>query len=727
VQEQIRALAEESNRLQRVRRVAPLLAQLADTRDALATLADAPHLPPDAKDRFRDHDAARRDATRDVERETSEAKRLIEQQAALPQDVAALTAQDAIDALAVRHSVVLQAMTDLPKVQADAATLRAKVAEAIEELGLPLAPEIAREVLPATTARRTVQRLISQYAALEAESMTATRELEAEQRRCDQAAQVLATMAEPASPALLRRTIESVRGEGPLDTELARAQRTFATATATAGASLAALPLWEGDMAGLIACPLPLEAEADDTAIRLAAAEKCLVQASSEAAEVASEMAALEEELSRLARGERVPTPDAVATARAERDRVWRLVRRMHEGGPPPDAKEIAALPVGPLPDTFEGLRDQADQLADRRADDAQRVADFLTAKARLDLLRAQRETMKTALTAAEGAAEQAKAAWDAIWVPAGLVPPGPSAMVEWRRARTDVIRLAGVAEAARRDCDDLVARRDRAHATLARLLPEGPGQETLAALLLRAETTCTAAEADAADHRARTKALADAEERLPELQQALNHVRGRLEAWQRAWVSAATELQLPADTTIDTAEMALDAWARIAEAAPAWRTDERRIADMTTSINGFATEVRAVLARLEDSASDEPASVIASRLVRRLTDARKTATDAAELRNRIVAHETAAAIAARCLADAEADIEALRKTAGVADDDALQQAIDRARRRDAAVETIARLERDLLTCQSALNSFQVTASENFQLVRPVSAVFCAA
>jgi hypothetical protein len=34
---------------------------------------------------------------------------------------------------------------------------------------------------------------------------------------------------------------------------------------------------------------------------------------------------------------------------------------------------------------------------------------------------------------------------------------------------------------------------------------------------------------------------------------------------------------------------------------------------------------------------------------------------------------------------------------------------------------------KELLTCQSALNSFQVTASENFQLVRPVSAVFCAA
>lgn len=38
-----------------------------------------------------------------------------------------------------------------------------------------------------------------------------------------------------------------------------------------------------------------------------------------------------------------------------------------------------------------------------------------------------------------------------------------------------------------------------------------------------------------------------------------------------------------------------------------------------------------------------------------------------------------------------------------------------------------AQVPRDAPTCQSALNSFQATAPESFQLVRPVSAVFCAA
>ena len=48
----VRTLAEENNCLQRVRRVAPLLAQLTEAREGLAQLGDVPHLPPNAESRF---------------------------------------------------------------------------------------------------------------------------------------------------------------------------------------------------------------------------------------------------------------------------------------------------------------------------------------------------------------------------------------------------------------------------------------------------------------------------------------------------------------------------------------------------------------------------------------------------------------------------------------------------------------------------------------------------
>ena len=691
VQQATRALTAESSRLQRVRRVAPLLSTLDALRDELASLADVPHFPSDAETRLRNAVSARRDAVRDVERETADATRLVEERAALPQDAAILAVQDAIDALAARRPVVVQAADDLPNVRAAVVAHRRKVADALEDLGASQSPEAAREVVPSAGVRRAVQRLISQHAALTATAALAAQAHATTIRRRDQAATALRDTPAPPDPALLRRTIETVRGEGPLDTDLARAERTLTGAARDAVSALAALPLWRGTMADLIACALPLPAEADAAAGRLDAAEQTVASIRAEADAMATEVATLEETIARLARGETVPTPEAVGTARLTRDRVWRLIRRMHEGGAPPEAEERAGLPTGSLPDVFEALRDDADRLADRRADDAQRVADYLAATARRDLLSSRRAGQTAALAEAEDGAARAAAAWRALWEPAGVRLATAAAMAEWRHARAEVVRLAGAEAEARQRRDDLASRRDRARGALVALLPDATQEETLAGVLLRAETACAAAEAEVAAHRGRTEALTREEGRLPELAQAVKDASAALDAWRAAWGQAVAPLGLPADASVDTAEAALGAWARIAETAPAWRTDEQRVRDMETSIANFAAEVAAVHARLGEPATDEPAPLIAAHLARKLAGARKAASDVAELAKRIRAHEAAAADATRRRRIAEEELQALHTVAGTTDDAELERAIDRARQRDKVTESIAR------------------------------------
>ena len=697
VQEATRALTAENSRLQRVRRVAPLLSALDAARGDLAPLLDAPHFPPDAENRLREAVSARRDAVRDAERESADARRLSIERAALQQDAATLAAQDVIDALAVRRPVVAQAAEDLPKVRAEVVAHRRKVTDALEDLGVSQAPEAARDAVPIAGARRTVQRLVSQRAALTATATSAAQALTAARRRRDQAANALHDAPAPPSPALLRRTIDAVRGEGPLDTDLARAERTLADAASDAAAALAALPLWHGDMASLVACRLPLSAEADAAASRLDKAAQTVAETRAQADGLATEIATLEEAVSRLARGETVPTPDTVAAARLVRDRIWRLIRRMHEGGSKPEAEERAGLPAGPLPDAFEALRDDADRLADRRADDAQRVAEYLAARARLDLLRGRRVEKDAALAEADDAAAKAVAAWRALWEPAGLLPNTAAAMTEWRHARAEVLRLADAEVEARSRCDDLASRRARARAALAALWPGETEDETLADTLLRVETTCAAAEAEVAAHRSRAEVLAQEEARLPDLDQAVKDVATALDAWHTDWAQAVAALGLPADVLVDAAEAALGAWVRIAETAPAWRADEQRVRDMATSIETFTNELRAVQARLCEPATDEPAPVIAARLARKLADARKAASNAAELTKRIAAHEAAAADAANRLRIAEEELDALRTVAGTTDDAELERAIERARDRDRAAESIARLGETLL------------------------------
>jgi len=695
LQGQIRALAEESSRLQRVRRVAPLLAQLAEARESIEQLADAPHLRADAESRFHALTAAQRDAGRDHERETTEVQRLTAERAALPQDAAVIALQDAIDTLVSQRAVALQAIDDLPQVQTNAANLRAKVIDAVRALGLSLEPETARDALPTAAASRMVQRLIRQHAALAADVGSAERAMAAGQRSREQAAQTLAASPEPASPELLRRTIDAARAEGPLDRELSRAERVLAEAEATVAAALAALPLWQSGLEHLLVCPLPLQAETEAVAATLESARDRLAAVREGVGNLTTEIANLENEVSRFTRGETVPTSDAVAAARAVRDQVWRAIRRMQEGGVAADSEGEDALPAGHLPDVFETLRDQADRLADRRADEAQRVTDFLSTTDRLDCTRERRNAAEGALRTAEAAATDAEAMWRALWAPTGLEPLAPPAMSEWRRARAEILRRAEDAADARRLRDDLAARLELARTALAELLPDSP-QETLGAALLRAETACVADEAKVAEHAMRKNALREAEGRLPELQRSVDAAATAMAAWRQDWSKAVIALGLPEDTSIDTAEAALEAWARIAEAGPAWRTDENRIAMMSASIEAYRTDIHAVLARLGDAVTDEPAPVIAARLGRRLAAARKAVSEADELSKRIAGHEQAAADAANVLAATEAELEAQRVLASVTDNPALQQAIERARQRDAVAATIARVEQSL-------------------------------
>ena len=696
LQAETRALAAESSRLQRSRRVAPLLAGLDGARAIEAELADAPRLEADAEARLSNLLAAQRESARDIAREAAEAQALTILLDSLPRDEVVLAAQDAIDALSEQRPVAVQAAEDLPAVRARIAGYRARVAESLADLGVQRSVEAARDGVPGAGARRRVQRLVSRHAALTATAAAAAEALAKRRRQRDQAAEALRTMPVPPSPALLRRTIDRVRAEGPLEAELARALGVRRDSEAATQTAFRALPLWQGDLAALLACTLPLPAQSEAAARVLDAGSDALAASHAESSALSSEIATLEADIARLSSGEAVPTPAAVAAARQLRDHAWRLLRRQQDGEAF-EVAELTGLPPGSLPDAFELVLREADALADRRADEAQRVAEFLAATARLDLLRVRLSSAERARAATEAGAAAAKSDWQALWAKAGLMAEAPAAMAEWRRAHAEVARLASEAASASQRCCELQARCDQARGWLTPLLPDAAACESLMAMLLRAETVCEAAERLEMSHRARAEAVAREEAALSELEQAAAAAQGALGEWRAEWLPAVSELALPKHVAVETIEAVLAAWGRIAEIAPTWRADEQRAIDMAATLGSFANEAMAVRASLGEPAADESASTIAFRLQRRLDQARRVQAEAASLAARIAAHRAAAEEAGRRAQRCEAELGVLRDIAGALDDAGLQQAIARARRRCAASEEIARLSSALL------------------------------
>lgn len=675
-------LAAEAARLHRARRILPLLASLDALRSEAEAVADAPALPADAAATLRQLLEDHRLAAEDQRRESAEAQALEAESAALRQDPEVLAAQDELDLLAARRSGALEAARDLPGVQRKVEGFRAEVEEAAALLGSTATPEDLREALPRAADRQAAQALIRRHTELATAQRSAEAALAEAIRQRDAATARLAACPAPPATAPLRRAIDAARGEGQLDRELAAADRALAEAARQVATALSALPIWSGDAATLAALPLPLPPATEAAAKQLADATAAADAARATEAALAAEIADLEEALQHLARGETVPTPARIAAERARRDAAWAALRTHLTAGTPADPA---------LPDTFEALRDQADRLADARADDAGRVSDYTTKSARRDLLRAREPMVRAACLEADAAAAAAEVAWQALWQPAGVVAQNAATMAEWRRSRAEVLRLAEQEAAAQRKRDELAARRDAALATLHAVLP---GSETsLAPLLDRAQDSLADAEAAQQQHRDLARRAAEAAEQVDAARHAQFRAAAALAGFAPEWRAATESLRLPAGASAEAVERALGAWTRVAEAAKAWRGDAARVADMTQAIETFGRDTRQVLDRLGIPPGEDSAPALVAQLTRRLATARESAKESAALAKRLQDRHQAAATATTRLAEAQHRLADLRAAAGAEDLPALEEAIRRAAARTTLRSAITQAE----------------------------------
>ena len=680
------ALKAEELRLRRARAVRQPLAEIARLRGELDAVSDAPALPDGAEATLARIAAALDKAAQDAAREEDAAERLEADFTQLHRDPAILEVQEAVDALATLRATAAGAGQDLPQIRQQAASQRDRIAAAAARLGREAPPEAVCESLPQERHRLAAQGLVRGRTALLAKLESAEEALRQARRRHARAAAALAEAPPPAPAAPLRRAIEAARAEGPLDRELAAVERDLADATQRAATALAALDLWSRDLAALAACRLPLAASCEEAARRLDRSAAAREAARRDLASIQAEIATLEAALAELARGGMVPMPDVVRAARARRDAAWEILRRHLS----------AEAPAGPAePDAFEALRDEADRLADARADDAQRVSDYAAKSARLAALRDQHAAaLRTEAAAADGLAAD-EAAWGALWAASGLAPLSPPAMREWRAAREKVLELDARAAELLRRRDALAERRDAARALLAPHLP-APHAPALAALLAAGEAACAELDEAEAAHRKLRDATAKAGDDVEDAQGKCVAAGEELAAGAEAWRPAVTLLGLPETAGPAEVEAALHAWSSVAEAATAWRAAEARIAQMEATLAALARETSALAERLGESMRDEAPASTAARLARRLAEARATAIKAAELARQAEGRRHAAEMARDARRAAETELARLHLAAGTAELPALREAVHRAARREALRQDLAREEAKL-------------------------------
>ncbi|HTN83554.1 MAG TPA: AAA family ATPase [Sorangium sp.] len=712
VDAELRALRAADKRLRRALRVLPLLEARRAILGRRAALGDVVLLPEAAQRDREDAQDRAADAGAQAERLRADIEELEARRAALhvPASLAELDPGE-IDGLVTRLGSHRKAAVDLPRVRAELHGLEEEARAILRRLGRDAslvegaAPERleAMRVDVATEAR--IKKLARERGAVEAKPREVERLLAAHGARRDACARRLAELPPGEDPAPLRGALSRAQKQGDLEQRLREATAAAARLAREADAqrdrlalgstaSPAQRPLTAAEASAL---PVPLPETVDQAAAQWGALARDRERLGERAAEVEARLRESAREIDALQRAGAVPTEADLSEARERRDAAFKaLLRALQAKGsaraaaaaihtaslfdlgadastspgarrrPPLAARGVDDPPAARgKPDEYAELVRVADTVADRlrrEADRVARLARLLADRARAEADLAQIDAERAALARR---AEEAEAAWLALWRPAGVAPRSPEEMRGWLGRYAGLTATVDRLRAAEAEAEALRARmqahaaelhaaiqgaratsgdarggfmdegtRDGARAGLAGT-PEDAALR-LPALVEAAEQELAAIEGAARERRELLRERKELERELEDLErERAEHARA-LEAWRAEWEASVRLLGLPGDASADEATAILDELGALFRKADSAAHERRRVRGMERDALAFAADVAELASRHAPDLAALPPDQAADQLIKRHHKARADLRERGEIERRL-------------------------------------------------------------------------------------------
>ena len=328
---QYRTLTATRQHLERIRRIAPRVAQLRDVLAQLQAFAGTVEFPDDALKRLDEAEVsiASQTAVLTLHRDTSAS--LQAQLAALPPDDGILAQAVAVEALAAQSHAFAQHPQKIVRARLDLDGLLREAAAIAAQLRWPCDEAALRTHVPSSLALKTLGTLLEERGALLQAQQSAQEALDRSQLALGRLQDPRAAPAAAAPSPALARALQDAQ---PIKTSGAR-QRTLQSAHQKAAAqleaALAALSNWRMDVAALAALALPskehlagLRTERAGLVATLEAERQRHVQAREQAGQSALALA-------QFTAAHSVVTLDDVLAARSARDALWTRIKQEQE------------------------------------------------------------------------------------------------------------------------------------------------------------------------------------------------------------------------------------------------------------------------------------------------------------------------------------------------------------------------------------------------------------
>jgi uncharacterized protein YhaN len=535
--------------------------------------------------------------------------------------------QDRIRALEKRLGAHLKADHDMELLRVKCVEWAAQVKKRLRDLGLADPADVA--AFRITSERRVViQNLASdekQRRAAPAE--LAARRRESERKLAEQLAQLdrLGTARDTTD---LDLACAQTRKRGDLEETLAGLRQRIQLVEADAARKLKSLGLWNGPLADVVDCVVPLKETVERFETSFAAIQEQLAVRATSISETAAELADVRREILTLDKTEPVPAEQDLHDQRVHRDQGWRLVRRAWLEGLAADDPEVVAYAGSDLlANVYQQSVAQADALADRLRREADRVAHRAERRVRQASLEKRLADLEEQVASLRADERQLQEDWTSQWKAAGIVPLTPREMRGWLERHTalgNVIReLDELTHQYQRTEERYQECRQRVVNCLA-VLQEPLTQPVdslnrvleLAERLLRREKENAAqrsqSERDIDRYRHEVDALRDAEQQATE----------ELAAWQIDWWSAMRSIGCPEDAPAAQVNERLRQLDELFKQIDDLEGMETRIQHIRDDARVFTEDVRVICGLVAPDLVSSPIEVAAQQLLERLKQA---------------------------------------------------------------------------------------------------------
>ena len=670
-------LRQQMSRLERIRRVRPMLLALDAARaqrEELLAAGEIPLLAENAAEVLREAKQSMVLVNADLQRlqqEITQAQTALEG-TQIDRTVLALAAD--ITEINERRLQFRAYRTDIVKRTEEIRMVWLRVQELAAGLGWQFESEdLVRQRLPALPVRSRLVKLLKDRVGLAQDLRSEKANLSERQQQIQNAQLALRSLTASAVDPGLASAVEQAQKLGDHSSALNEFEQRIASLSQALDAALAALGVWRTAPAVLAAMAVPSQTFL----------QGLIDQHRSDAAEAQSQQEALEGktqdvlrlelELQQLVRDFQPVSREQVEGARRVRDDEWQAIKLAPQ--------ELTARAA-----QFESQVGEADSLADNRLDRAQHEAARQAKSERIEQQHLELQAHQTRVQGVQKRIEARLAEWKALTSSCGL-PQLPLDVApvwfEQRQLALDLIRDKAEVER------QLQSRRDAAAMAQVAIwsmlqsgLPKEPAPE-LAECIARARSQLSLVERAQGQRHTLEQQLHNGQNNLQALQDAVQVAQDAWNAWDRSWQAAVQAATYEPSVLADQVEAEIEVMQEVERLLGRIRSiRSERIDTMQADLDGFASTANELAGRAAPDLGDQSAEDIAIELAGRLDLAKQADNASIELQARLTRFNKESLAAQQRQVAVEASLAPLMMAAAVDEIDALGTAIHRSDQR---------------------------------------------